>query len=219
MFSLMSKPPQKLPVRHQDAKPRAGARNPNWKGGVSRRYIREHLPQRLIARYDAIINDPELSSVRDLLAITQVRLTELFEKIPTKESRAAWEALDTLKQDLTTVVAGLTKQPKLQAKLGAIVEALGQAVNLAAHEYHIWDEIHGAIEKARRLAKTEAEREATLQANLTASQTIALFNRLFEIITQEIPDVQTRRRVGQSLVELLQRDSPQFLLTAGNGKE
>lgn len=199
----------------RDNRPR-GAQAPNWKGGISQGYMRKHLPERLLAKFDAIVNDPELSSVRDLLAVTNVRLTELFAKIPTKESRVAWEALDAVRSELMSLCDGLGKQPKTQAALRSLVERLTECVRTAAHEYHIWDEIHGTIEKSRRLAKTEAEREATLQANLTAAQTIALFNRLFQLITEEIPDPQTRHRLGVALVDLLKRDTP-HLLTAGNG--
>lgn len=212
-------PTKKRPHRRH-GEPMEGPNATNWKGGRSKGFMRKFLPQRLIARFDEIVNDPELTSVRTLMAVTSVRLTELMEKISTRESRVAWDAIGQIAAQLVNLTDSVT--PKQRGAFSALIEALQANYKTAHHEHVVWDEIHRLIERARRLAQTEQEREKTLQANLTAAQAIALMNRIFQLHAELITDAHLRYKLGMGLIQLLKHESPEAagrLLPAGDSHE
>lgn len=198
-------------VEHQRP---VGAANPAWRGGSSNWFARKFLPARLIKRFDAIVNSPELTSARELIAVVGTRLSELYEKIDTRESAAAWDAFGDLLRELGRLAEAAKGKPGDQ--LRAVHAAMMDHYRAASHERRVWDDILKTAERARRLIETENRREAMLEANLTLKQSIALFNRLFDILTEEIQDAKTRARVGQRLIQLVEREGTQRLLPPGS---
>lgn len=190
-----------------------GPEHGGWKGGNSKSFARQFMPERLMSRFDAIVNDPEISSVRDLLAVAGVRWSQLLERLETLDSRAAWERFGECLDELESKIGEL--KDKDAAAVRPFVEEMRRHYKTAMQEHRVWAEILDTMERHRKLAETEQKREANLQANLTARQSIALFNALFKILTEEIPDLTQRRRIGQRLTEVLnfERALPQQAIT------
>lgn len=178
-----------------------GAQNGRWKGGTSNDFMRSFMPQRLMERFDRFVNDPEISSVRGSLALLSARATELIEKLETLESRKAWEQLGETLSELELKVSEMKEKDAIA--IAPLIEIMRKQYKGAMAEYRVWDQIVEAVEQHRKLADTEQKREANLQANLTARQAIALFNALFKILVEEIPDLEQRRRIGERVTELL----------------
>lgn len=195
-------------AKHQRA---IGANHGSWKGGISSRFLRRYMPERLMSRYDALINNPELTSVRELLALTGARLSELLERVASGESAAAWAALDAVFTSMEGVIGKLPAIPEQEA-LASWLSIARTHYQTARHEQALWQELHDTVERARKLAETEQKREAVLQANLTAQQAIALFNRLFQLLHDEITDPNTRQRVALRLHELLGMEASRGVL-------
>lgn len=179
----------------------SGPDAPNWKGGISKGWARKFLPQRLLARYDAVVNSPDLTSVRQLIGIVGARITELSEKISTRESNLAWENFGLMLAQLEEF--GHKQKGKNKEDLDRIVGAMRADYGHAMHERLAWQELMDTMERARKLIETENKREAFQEANLTAKQGIALFNAIFLILSEELkehPDL--RARVGLRLQTL-----------------
>lgn len=184
-------------------KAREGPESNVWKGGTSRTFAKKYLPRKLIARYNEIVNDPELTSVRDLIAVTGARLSELYEKIPPAESGEAWDAMGEILDQIET--------SEDLDEIGRLVSMARENYKVARHERGVWREIFEVMEQARKLSDTERRREEGLQANLTAKQAIALFNALFVLLSEEIADAKVRWRVGQRLEMLIAAEAPGVL--------
>lgn len=179
----------------------SGEANGRWRGGTSRAFARQFLPERLLDRFDQVVNDPEISSVRELLAIASVRWSELLEKLETLESRKAWERFGECLDELELKVSEL--KDKDAQLIRPFLDEMRRHYKSALQEHLVWDQILETMEQHRKLADTEQKREANLQANLTARQSIALFNHLFRVLVEEIPDLEQRRRIGLRINELL----------------
>lgn len=158
-----------------------------------------------------MLNDPALPSVRQYMALTGVRLSELLEKLPTFESGAAWRAIGEILIQLEGLATDPAPTPATFARITKLLGAMRQQYQQARHEANLWDEIHGVMERGRRLAQTEQEREHALQASLSAAQAIALLNGIVQLHVQLIPDAQVRYQLGAGLLALLQRESPEVL--------
>lgn len=183
-----------------------GSQASRWKGGISKGWLRKHLPQRLIKTFNTIVNDPNLVSVRGLMGVTGARLNELLDKLPTKESGAAWlQLLELL--DLALAKSTITEKER------PLLERCLQLTKESLRERELWTEIHDVIERQRKLADTERKREEMLQGNLTAAQALALFQALFTLIGQEVTDELVRRRIADGLTGLL-RQQPGMRIAA-----
>jgi hypothetical protein len=175
-------------------------------------WARGHLPERLLKRFDAVVNDPELISVRALLGLTGVRITELLEKIPSQESGEAWRSIGQGLHSLERVIQlAESLDDADRVEIQEWVDHLKDFYRSAKNERAVWKELFDVIERARRLADTETSRERVLQANLTSQQAIALFNKLFHILAAEVPDPDQRARIGLQLRGLL-APSPERVL-------
>lgn len=184
--------------KHQRAQ---GENHHAWKGGTSKYFARKHLPQRLLASFDMIVNDPEISSVRELIGLIGARMHEMLAKLETLDSRVSFEeALETV-DELELRTRDLSE--KDAAVVAPLLEILRKNLRSGLAEYRVWDDVMALVEQYRKAADTEQKREANLQANLTARQSIALFNQLFKILVEEIPDPEQRRRISNRLNDLL----------------
>lgn len=188
-------------------KAKEGPDHPQWKGGVSRGWARKHLPVRLLERFDSVVNDPELTSVRELIAVAGTRLTELFDKIDERESKEAWESLGFVLGEIEKALD--SEDYDAAAKMVAVGF---QHYKSAKYERGVWSEIFQTMERSRKLVDTERRREEMLQANLTAQQAIALFNQLFQLIADEIKEADLRARLGTRILDWLQAQSPEMVL-------
>lgn len=178
----------------------SGPDHPNWKGGTSRHTMRKYLPERMLEKFDAIVNDPELVSVRGNLAVMYIRLGELMERLETYESSNAWEQIGSK-------LEAIEEAEDLDEVYALVLEAK-EHHKAAEEEKNLWGEIFVVMEQSRKQADTERRREEALQANINAKQAIALFNQLFQLLVEEIEDARVRARVGERLRGLLQREAP-----------
>jgi hypothetical protein len=182
---------------HQRAQ---GEAHGSWKGGRSK-HFRKHLPENLLATYDAVMNDPEISSVRELIAMTSARYVQLWAKVPTRESAEAWDALGEVLAALERLVPEMHEKSRVEYV--AWLDAFSANYKTARHERAVYAEIMDVTERMRKLGETEAKREATLQANLTANQAIALMNGIFRIHVELIRDLGLRKQLGEAMLNLL----------------
>ena len=181
-----------------------------FKGGTSKGFMRRHVPQHLLQRFDEIVNNPELTSVRELLALSGARLSEVLDKVPAQQSDLAWDNLGEMLNQFGAAIGELKDGSPIQQRLIAVLGTMQDNYRTAMHERHAWNDVHREIERTRRLAETERKREEMLQANLTGNQAIALFNKLFDIITEEIQDLGLRRKIGTRIMTTL-ADGPMAL--------
>lgn len=191
-----------------------GPENSNWRGGKTQAWIRKHLPAHMMKTFDAIVNDPDLISMRAMMAVNGVRFSELLAKLPTGESRQMIRELRGLIiMQQSSVVAlrsapGLT-EPSLK-RLDDMTTHLDDALILldtAAQTSQVWDEATAVMEQHRKLADTERRREEALQQSITMPQAIAMFNNLFTLINKVVRSAEERSALADGLRQMLEHHS------------
>jgi hypothetical protein len=111
------------------------------------------LPARMVARYEASLHDPELTSLRRELALTDARLLDLLAHVDTGESRALWQALQDAYQAFKIAQRGGDV-----AKMRTTVAEVETCIEQGGRDAEAWQEIQSLIESRRKLALYQQSR-------------------------------------------------------------
>ena len=166
--------------RFHGGKSLAGPAHPNWKGGRTSKY----MPRRLLERYEASMNDPDLMNLTNEISIVDARIAEIMERLDDEQtSHAAWmELRDLWKQFMKGVRSGDTD---LQNKMLPLIH---NSIDGGATQEQIWEDVYKAVNNRRRLVDTERKRLQALEQNITIEQCLLLVagtvNALKEVVYQ-----------------------------------
>jgi len=141
------------------------------------------LPGHLIGRYEKARADPELLALRDEIALVDVRLAELLQRLETGESPGGWAQLRGVYGNLERAqsnndVQGITTA--LQ-KFESIIEEGGQ-------EDVTWGQTIALLDQRRKLVESERKRLVEMQQMLTTEQALALLARIQQVILDNVDD-------------------------------
>lgn len=157
-----------------------GIAHPNFKTG---RYSK-HLPTRLAARYGEALADPQLLELREEVALTQTRQTELLDQLDSGLSLARWRSAQAAYGDL---LAAMQEKDGagLQRAMIALEDALGVHVT---NDAAVWEQVIELSEHRRRLVESEHKRLVSMQQLISAEQGMALIARLTESVRKHVSD-------------------------------
>lgn len=171
-----------------------GAAHPMFRTG---RYSK-FLPDKLAARYAEAVSDAELLDLRHEIALIDLRISALVERLGTGESAENWgrliEAYDQLKSSQAVRdVAGLADA---LSALGAVIE--GGKQNESG-----WKEVIELLERRRRLVDSETKRLALMQQFVTSQQLVSLAAAVLEVIRENVSESATRARIADGIRNLI----------------
>lgn len=153
----------------------------------------KYLPQRLQARYQEALQDPELLSLNAEVAVIDTRLGELFQRLSGTETSLGWVKAHKLRQ-----------QEKVGGPDGIKAgQELDQLLEEGLVDTATWNEIGSLIEQRRKCAESEAKRLAQLDQFITAKQANVLIAAIIKLVTDNVDDAGTRARIAQGLVGLV----------------
>lgn len=155
------------------------------------------LPTRLAAKYEEALQDAELISVREEVAIVQTFIAETIESIDLDNCEAMWDTLTLLAKDYFDA--------KKEEDRDYAASQMCYAIQDGAKEWQKVRNLLGYIESKRRLAETESKRLKDIENTLTAKEANALVAALLGIINKRIPDPDVRAGVASDLAELVHR--------------
>jgi hypothetical protein len=172
----------------------AGAAAPAYKHGRHSKY----LPARLVERYGEAVGDSELLALRDEIALVDVRLGELLERIDTGESQALWMQLGATFEEMQQSYASQNASGFARAvkNLAAIIEQGGRADQ-------VWDDIGKQLEQRRRLVESERRRLVDMQQMLTAEQAMVLLAAVVDVVRQNVTDRDTLAAISADIKRLV----------------
>ena len=165
--------------RHHGGRSLAGVASPSFKHG---RYSK-FLPERLIGRYGEARADPELLALRDEIALVDVRLTELLQRLETGETAGKWARLAATYGDL--------KAAQVERDVGgtaAALQKLGTIIEGEACEDVVWGDIIALLDQRRKLVESERKRLVEMQQMITVEQALALLARIQQVILDNVSD-------------------------------
>jgi hypothetical protein len=167
-----------------------GINSPHYKHG---RYSK-HLPTKLKERYETALKDPDLLSLRNDIAVTESRLTELLEKLDSGGSGKQWENLRKTFRSFEDAV-----QRRHSKDTDAAIIALKEVIEKGYEDYVVHKEIQESQEHRRKMTETENKMLIAKQQMISAEQVIALIYLVREVIQRhafnEIKDNDIRRNL------------------------
>lgn len=179
-----------------------GVESHNYKG----RGYSKHLPTRLRDKLEHTLMDPDLTSLRQEIALLVTRVKDLGESLSEASAQEAVEeatgalalALPALEELEEEPLPEQPAQALLEAK--AHVRTASQALATLGHEAETWEEIYKVTDLLRKTAESERKREDRLAETMTASQAATLYSALNTAIHDvlgEYPDLKEKlaRRV------------------------
>jgi hypothetical protein len=162
-------------------------------GGHAKRGVEHHafagrgyakdIPNRIMDRWDAARQDPELISLHSEIALVDSRIGDLFRKLRENETDVA---LTVIKAALDEMATHLDNDKPEDAR-GAL-ERAKMAIESVLGEQTTWQEIYELIDLRRRSVNTELKRVQMLEGTLTQAQAQTLYLGIALVIAQEIPD-------------------------------
>jgi hypothetical protein len=141
------------------------------------------LPTRLAAHYEAAAHDPELLELREHIALTDARITDLLSRVDTGESGQLWRQAQAAMHRF--------RREQAHGHIEAMQRALGwieRLITEGAADYAAWQEVVGLIEQRRKLVESEQRRLTMAHDTLTAEQAMTLVAQMVAIIQRHVPD-------------------------------
>jgi len=153
-----------------------------------------------MTRYQEAISDPEILAMRDDLALIDVRVAELLERVNSGESGARSKRLTDIWR---TVEAARTRQDT--AALAAALTEVGTIICDGGSDAAAWTDIVGLIEQRRKLSDSEHKRLVAMQQMVTAEDAMAFVAALQASVQRHVRDPVALRAIAQDMQDLANR--------------
>jgi hypothetical protein len=134
-----------------------------------------------------------LIAQRDEIALLDTRLGELLGRLDTTETSAAWVRANAAYRDMR----GASSAERVRAEV-----ALGDLLEQGLADTAAWAEMASLMEQRRKCSETEQKRMAQLEQFVTVKQANVLMGALLQLVTDNVPDVDARRRIATGLYRL-----------------
>ncbi len=172
----------------------SGPAHPNFRHGRHSKY----MPSALAERYATAARDPDLTSMRDEIALSDVRIGQLLEALGETGNTRLWKASVIAFNQFKA--AGGKKGAVVAARvaLKQLEEVLTQGLTAAA----TWDELRETLELRRRLAESEVKRMKDLHQMITMGQALALLGRMAEATKTHVKDRAALAAINAEYVRL-----------------
>jgi hypothetical protein len=159
------------------------------------------LPAGLAERYTEALSDAELLGLRDEVALVDVRLAALLERVTTGESAKAWREL-VAAMDAFTAARARGDIATMNGTLNRVAEiaAAGQDDTAA------WAEIVSLLDERRKLAESERKRLAEAGQWLSVEQATVLLTAVVDAVRRNVSDPASLRAIGDEINRL--REQP-----------
>lgn len=181
-----------------------GAANPNFKTG---RYSKD-LPTRLLGRFEEAIQDAELLSIRDDVALLQGIIGAKIAELKEAEASPDLERIVGMVETIQAEWAGWDFT-RMERELGTLQEAI---TGKSAQD-RVLKEVRELVREKAVLAAQESRRLAELQQNIPIEQALLLAQALVGIVRDDLadlPDANDRLRgiAGKFRVLMTKRELP-----------
>lgn len=159
------------------------------------------LPTRLLAHYQAALDDPETIALREELALLFAREGDLLGRVDTSEAGAHWRGV----RDALADFRRAQRRDDAPSAAGALRE-MERLTDLGLADYEAWAELRDTIEARRRLADTERRRLEAMQQMITTERAMLLVAALVDAVRRHVDDRQVLDAIGRELERLVVAD-------------
>jgi len=156
------------------------------------------LPARLLAAYEASLDDGRLLQMREEIALLDSRIVDLIKRVDSGESGRLWVRLGEVQREFSTA-RKLGKVELMSEKL-AELEAL---IAAGKRDAEAWREVQTALDLRRKLVESERRRINEQQQAVTAEQLAGFMSTLLELLTDEVEDRNVLGRISRRLYQMV----------------
>lgn len=172
-----------------------GMASPAYRGGRHSR----HLPTRLYEKYKEAQDDPVLLDLRNEVALMDVRIGELLERVESGDSAEIWARLKIAHADLRKAIFG---EGDTQAVVSA-VKGLQDLIDKGIGDWATWNEIGRVIEQRRKLVESERTHQKQMQQLVSVDQMMLLAGALLGSIKTHVQDRKALNAISMDFDRLL----------------
>lgn len=165
----------------------------------------------LLERYHAGVNDQELSSLHDEMALLDGRIAAVVEGLEHGESQMLWKALGGAVAAVRALTKRCEEEPDDETREDLVkdreraVEALLFLVDQGVSDSASWAELIGLFDVRRTLAQAEVKRHVALKQSVPVAQVLTLQVALAEVLNQHVPEPERRRALSADLGPIFSR--------------
>jgi hypothetical protein len=173
-----------------------GVEHHNFKHGRYTRAIPDHLSQ----RYRASLKDSERHDLRDEIAVAEAKVADCLYRMSVDpgDSDTLWIRLRNLEREVSR--AENPKRAEILAVLLETIRAGGDAA-VASRELDAW------IARKSRSVETDVRVAKDKRHMIPVEEFMAAMSAVLEVITRNVEDDETRRRMGRELRAIAQGDT------------
>lgn len=170
----------------------------------------KHLPKNLSELFETALSDPNLTRLRDDIALMDARLAQMFQKLDHMETAAAW----------IQVGRSFAKLRRAQAEEHEAVAAeamneLAKTIEQGVGDLESWQEIHATVDQRRKLVADEHRQMIALKQTMTAEKAMALMAVVVDSIRRAVTAHCTDNKQANRILMDIQKD----LATVSNLKD
>lgn len=171
-----------------------GAASPRFRTGTHTQY----LPERLVAAYNAALNDPELLDLKQSVALIDTRLLDLLSRVDSGESGALWAETVKTYQELRKAYRGGDHITIMKAfgSMDAVIDSVMQ-------DYAAWGEIQRLLDDRRKHVETQANVELKGERAVSATELMTFMGAVLNLIQTTVSDKQERMKIADGMEQLI----------------
>jgi hypothetical protein len=175
----------------------AGIASPSYKHGRLSKYTK-YLPAKMQGAYQESLNDPQLTSLMDSLALIETRVGQMLQALD-KKNAPPWGSLiqaTAAYEDCKTPGAKKIAWRK-------IVDMVEAGEQVAFQTEAIWKEIKSLLAVKANITFVEAKARKDLQTMIPLDQVMAIYQAILEALKLNITDTTLLRAVTRDILSLM----------------
>lgn len=159
--------------------------------------LSRYIPARMLGVFQEAVNNPDLLSVRDDIALLTVRLTELTSRLDREGSGSAWEDLGELWASFKdrSLAAQRAKQEgdadgaaKIQQEVHEQLQRVDKLIAAGIRNDDTWREVIDLTERIAGLKQAEVKLAIQANAMLSTEQALLLFGKMLDAVRSVVSD-------------------------------
>jgi hypothetical protein len=182
-----------------------------FKDGTKSRYFR-FIPPRLQSRYLELAANPDMNNLSENIAVLDLRLSELMNRMEIGEFGASYNALRTLhvkaQRDMTTAFEGTNPLERREAleRFIDFFNQMGELIGKGQKDYHTWQQVLEVSAERRQQVKTMSDIEHKGENAVPVAQLMAAFaqfDNLFKRVNRLEDSMEREKEMASGIHKII----------------
>lgn len=168
-----------------------GALSPTFKDGSRSRYV----PKKLLSTYEGALEDKELMTLRQDVALLETRMRELLGGL---ERTDGVKIFPKLRACLDRMHGTTNKDVRFAA-----FEEMQDLINKGMYEEGAWNEIREILEQRRRIIESERKRLVEMHQMISLEQMLTMIAAISASVKKHVTDKSSLKAIASDIKKLM----------------